>query len=617
MNIDSKKLVDEVMGIMNGSNNERLAENANKPDKLLVAKRGMIGDVLTEQLGLQMLPERVRKSHLDKDIYFHDLSVSPFFPMFNCMTLATKSMFDKGFKLGEVDIKKPKSFKTFLNLLAEVITHVSSSIYGGLTIGELDSEGEEYVTMSFDTYFEMALNWTGDIKKANDIAMDLTEKEVYEACQGFEYDLNCLFTANQQTPFCTITFGLTTSWQGRLIQKAILRQRINGLGKDKKTSVFPKLCFIMKKDTNVKPNDPNYDIKQMALECCSKRIYPDLLSYEKLEEVTGHFISPRGCRSFAGVYKDQVTGEDITKGRPCMGVISINLPRLALKAKGDIVGFYKLLVEALDIAHEGLQFRIHRFDNVTADTAPILYQYGALGKRLQPKDKIEEIFKNGYASIALGYVGLEECIKALTGHNRQDNEKYKNLSKFILRELRRHCDKWKEQEGYAYVLYGTPAESLCYKFLEKDRKDFGIIEGVTDKEYYTNSFHVMARDNINAFDRIDFEKEYPNISNGGFISYVELPSLRNNLKALEAIWDYQYMNTPYSGVNQPVDRCFECGYEGELIPTDEGYKCPCCGNTNQSKLQAIRRVSGYLAEDTARPVNRGKHSEFKDRNKNI
>lgn len=614
--IDSKKLMEEVKGIMDDSNLDRIRENANKPTKQLIAKRGLVGDTLTEMIGLEMLPERVKQAHIEKDIYFHDLSVSPFYPMFNCMTLNITEMFDNGFKLGETDIKQPKSFKTFMNLLAEVVTAVSSNIYGGLTLGEIDTVAEKYVKMSWCSYFEMAIDWGLSPVKADEVANSLTEKEVYEACQGFEYDLNCLFTSNQQSPFTTVTFGLGTSYEARLIQKGILQQRINGLGKEKKTAVFPKLCYIMDNGINVKPEDPNYDIKQLALECISKRIYPDILSKPRLEETLGYFISPRGCRSFAKKYVDK-NGEAVREGRNCLGVISVNLPRLALQAKGDVDKFFELLDDTIGIAHEGLQFRIKRFDNVTADICPLIYQYGALGFRLQPKDKVAEIFKNGYASIALGYIGLEECCKVLTGKSRLEDKRAENLSYTILQVMRGYCDTWSVTEGYAYALYSTPAEALCYKLVDKDRQDFGIIEGVTDKEYYTNSFHVSADTTINPFDRIDFEKGYTGIATGGFISYVELPSLKNNLKALETIVDYQFHNSPYTGVNTPADKCFKCGFEGELTPTDEGYVCPSCGNKDQSTLCGIRRVSGYLSEDTARPVNRGKHAEFKNRKKNL
>lgn len=614
-NINMSELLDNVLDIVEGKENNRMNENGNKDSRTIMTKKELVSNELAERIGLEMLPPKVKQAHIDGDIYFHDLGYSPLYSYYNCMVINVEEMFDNGFKLGNCDITPPKSFKVFINLLTQVVAHVSSLIYGGCTLSDIDVVGEKYVTRSYDGYLKQALNWTDDIEKAKNIAEDLTNKEIEEATKTLEYNLNSLYTSSAQTPFVTISFGQSTTWQGRAIQKGILQQRINGLGRSRKTAVFPKLVYILSKGVNVKPHDPNYDIKQLALECSSKRIYPDILNKEKCIEVTGHYCTSRGCRSFSlGEYL--VDGKDLIS-RQCGGVVTINLPMLAVKSNGDVEKFNTLLDETLQIAHEGLLFRISRFDGVKASSAPILYEYGALGVRMKPDDEIQDLFKNGRASLSLGYIGLEECSYYLTKNRRYESRETKKLSIEILKHLRESCEAWKREDGYSFGLYGTPSEGYCKKALDKIKDKFGIIEGVTDKEYIINSFHTPPTQQVNAFDRIDFEKEYIQQSKAGNIIYVELPNLRNNLKALETIWDYAYENVMYFGTNQPADLCMKCEYEGELIPTDEGYVCPKCGNKDQTKLVAIRRISGYLAENSARPVNRGKQAEFNDRVKNI
>ncbi|WP_415860731.1 anaerobic ribonucleoside-triphosphate reductase [Vibrio metschnikovii] len=422
---------------------------------------------------------------------------------------------------------------------------------------------------------------------------------------------------NGQTPFVTFGFGLGTSWEARLIQQSILKNRIAGLGKNRKTAVFPKLVFAIKQGLNHKPGDTNYDIKQLALECASKRMYPDILNYDKVVEVTGSFKTPMGCRSFLNTYQEQ--GELVHEGRNNLGVVSLNLPRIALKAKGDLDQFYRLLDQQLLLARRALETRISRLENVKARVAPILYMEGACGVRLQADDTIAQIFKDGRASISLGYIGLHETINALFGSQQHvyDSPALRDHALTIISRMRAAVDQWKEETGYAFSLYATPSENLCSRFCQIDSKEFGIIAGVTDKGYYTNSFHLDVEKKVNPYDKIDFEMPYPAISSGGFICYGEFPNMQLNIEALENVWDYSYSRVPYYGTNTPIDECYECGFTGEFSCTSKGFVCPKCGNHDSAKVSVTRRVCGYLGSPDARPFNFGKQEEVKRRVKHL
>lgn len=387
-----------------------------------------------------------------------------------------------------------------------------------------------------------------------------------------------------------------------------MKVRIAGIGKDGNTAVFPKLVFGVKSGVNHSVDDPNYDIKQLAVECATKRMYPDILNYDKLVETTGGFKYPMGCRSFLHEWSDPVTGEPVYDGRNNLGVVSINLPRLALKAKTE-VDFFKRLDKMVIIAGEALMTRIQRLENVQAKVAPILYTEGACGIRLKPDDYVIDIFKDRRASISLGYIGLHETINALGGSELFDSVDSKELSFKIINRMKAFCDQWSEETGFAFSLYATPSENLCDRFCRLDTKEFGLVENVTDKGYYTNSFHLDVQNKVNPFEKIDFEKDYPALSSGGFISYAEFPSMRQNPKGLEAIWDYAYGNVPYFGTNTPVDQCHSCGYNGEFLATAKGFECPQCGNKDSETISVVRRVCGYLGEANSRPFNPGKQAE--------
>ena len=610
------KLSKAIRGLVEQSDPALLHENANKDSKVIPTQRDLLAGIVAKHYAQQyMLPRDVVRAHQRGEIHYHDLDYAPFFPMFNCMLIDLKGMLTNGFKMGNAEIEPPKSIATATAVTAQIIAQVASHIYGGTTINRIDEILAPFVEASYQKHLAVAREWQiGDSER---YARERTEKECYDAFQSLEYEVNTLHTANGQTPFVTFGFGLGTSWSARLIQQSILRNRIAGLGKNRKTAVFPKLVFAIREGLNRRPGDANYDIKQLALECASKRMYPDILNYDRVVEVTGSFKTPMGCRSFLGVWEEN--GEQIHDGRNNLGVISLNLPRIALEARGDEARFWQLLDARLQIAKKALMTRIARLEQTKARVAPILYMEGACGVRLNADDNVAEIFKHGRASISLGYIGLHETINALSGGETHlyDDPALRAQAVAIVTRLREAVDAWKEETGYGFSLYSTPSENLCDRFCRLDAAEFGQVKGVTDKGYYTNSFHLDVEKKVNPYDKLDFEAVYPAIANGGFICYGEYPNLQHNLKALEDVWDYSYDRVPYYGTNTPIDECYECGFTGEFDCTSKGFTCPACGNHDPARVSVTRRVCGYLGSPDARPFNAGKQEEVKRRVKHL
>lgn len=612
--MNKEAMFDVVEAMFTQSNATIINENANKDARIIPTQRDLLAGAVSKEYALQkLIPEYIATAHRQGFIHWHDLDYSPFFPMFNCMLVDLKGMLEHGFKMGNAEIETPKSIATATAVTAQIIAQVSSHIYGGTTINRIDEVLAPYVRASYDKHLAEGLIWfEGDDRKSAVFATQRVEKEVFDAFQSLEYEINTLHTANGQTPFVTLGFGLGRSWEERLIQKSILNNRIAGLGKNKKTAVFPKLVFTIKKGLNFKHGDPNYDIKQLALKCASERMYPDILNYDRVVEVTGGFKAPMGCRSFLGEYQDAF-GQPQYDGRNNLGVVSLNLPRLALNSS-SIEEFMLLLDEYAAISIDALKLRIKRLDDVKASVAPILYCEGAAGVRLSPDDAVSEIFKHGRASVSLGYIGINETVNALLPDDKRhafDSDAKRKLGLDIVKRLRHYVDLAKENTGYAFSLYSTPSESLCDRFCSIDTEEFGVVPGVTDKGYYTNSFHLDVMKKVNPFEKIEFEAEYPAIANGGFIDYIEFPNMKHNLEGLERIWDFTYDRIPYFGTNTPIDRC-TCGWTGEALATESGFECPHCHNKGAG-LSVTRRVCGYLGNPDDRPFNKGKQSEVMKR----
>lgn len=610
------KLHHAIQGLVEQTNAALLNENANKDSKVIPTQRDLLAGIVAKHYAQQyLLPREVVEAHERGELHYHDLDYAPFFPMFNCMLIDLKGMLHNGFKMGNAEIEPPRSIATATAVTAQIIAQVASHIYGGTTINRIDEVLAPFVNLSLEKHRAVAQHW--QIPDAEGYARARTEKECFDAFQSLEYEVNTLHTANGQTPFVTFGFGLGTDWAARLIQQAILRNRIAGLGKNHKTAVFPKLVFAIREGVNRRPGDVNYDIKQLALRCASKRMYPDILNYDQVVSVTGSFKTPMGCRSFLGPYEEN--GELIHDGRNNLGVISLNLPRIALEANGDDARFWQLLDARLSLAKRALMTRIARLEKTKARVAPILYMEGACGVRLKPDDEIGPIFRNGRASLSLGYIGLHETLNALSGGHIHpfDDTQLREKGVAIVAYLRRAADAWKRETGYGFSLYSTPSENLCDRFCRLDAAQFGVIPGVTDKGYYTNSFHLDVEKRVNPYDKIDFEAPYPPLANGGFICYGEYPNLQHNLKALEDVWDYSYDRVPYYGTNTPIDECYDCGYSGEFICASKGFTCPACGNHNPARVSVTRRVCGYLGSPDARPFNAGKQEEVKRRVKHL
>ncbi|MGG0823247.1 anaerobic ribonucleoside-triphosphate reductase [Paenibacillus turicensis] len=627
----------KVQGLLDQTNEEVLKENSNKDGATIPTQRDLLAGITAKDFAqTYMMPKRVVEAHNRGSIHFHDQDYSPYFPIYNCMLIDLKEMLENGFKLGNAQIETPKSITTATAITAQIIAQVASHIYGGNTINEIDIILAPYVAQSFRKHFKTGLEWlypeleqsiaNEDINYENEAlrltyprafeyAVKLTEKETFDAFQSLEYEINTLVSANGQTPFSTFGFGRGLSWTERQIQIAILKNRIRGLGKDGKTPVFPKLIFAMEEGVNLRPEDPNYDIKKLALKCSTLRMYPDIISVPKVKEITGSFKFPMGCRSFLGVYEEN--GKELHDGRFNMGVVTANLPRLAIQAQGSEAKFYELLDDVLDISREALMFRIERLKGVKAKVAPILYMEGAAGSRLHPEDTIDHLLENGRASISLGYIGIHETIRALYGKAIFEDETLREKGLNIVKYLSQKTEQWKNETGYGFSLYSTPAESLCYRFCALDEKEYGEIEDVTSKGYYTNSFHLDVNQKATPFEKIEFEKQYPVYANGGFITYCEFDSLVKNPEALESVWDYAYERVPYFGTNTPTDKCLECGFEGEFEATNLGFKCPNCNNSNPKTSSVIRRCCGYLSEPSQRPFNAGKQKEVLSRVKHM
>ena len=607
---------ESILSLIKNSNKDVMEENSNKDAVMAATQRDLIaGEVSKDLTRRLLLPEHISKAHDEGAIHFHD---ADYFlqPIFNCCLINIGDMLDNGTVMNGKLIESPKSFHVACNITTQIIASVACSQYGGQSV-DISHLGK-YLRKSKEKFINHLTEVFGeefDKETIEKIALDRLQDELKAGVQTIQYQINTLMTTNGQSPFVTIFLNLKKDdeyiEENAMIIYEILRQRYEGIKNEKGvyvTPAFPKLVYVLDEHNCLKGGKYDY-ITRFAVKCSAKRLYPDYISAKKMREnYEGNVFSPMGCRSFLSPWKDE-NGNYKFEGRFNQGVVSLNLPQLGILAKGDEEKFWALLEDRLSLCFEALMCRHHALHNVISDTSPVHWQYGAIA-RLKKGETIEKYLHDGYSTISLGYIGLYELTKLMKGVSHTDPEGTEFALR-VMKSLREHCEKWKKETGLGFGLYGTPAESLCYRFARVDKARFGTIEDVTDKGYYTNSYHVDVREDIDAFTKFSFESQFQTISSGGAISYVEIPNMRHNLEALEELVKFIYDNIQYAEFNTKSDYCHECGFDGEIIINDDvQWECPNCGNTDQRKMNVTRRTCGYLGENF---WNVGKTKEIKAR----
>ena len=612
--------VHEALTQYNNRDPKIMNENGNKDARTFATQREILAGVLSKAMGLDLYPESVKRAHIKGVIHLHDLDISPYQGRYNCSLPDFNYLLANGFTLGNAVVDTPQSIGVATTLLAQLISSLSSEQYGGISVHELDKLLAPYALKTYTKNKELYAEVLTNQQEIKRLARQKTKKDIYDAMQALEFQINTMTTSTAQVPFTTVSYGLGTSWVEREIQKAHLEVRYNGLA-DGSTAIFPKILYFVDEGLNLTPQDPNYDIKQIAIKTSMRRIYPDLISVPQLKAMKeGRVVTAMGCRSFLHPWKRPTTGQYEELGRNNLGVVSINLPHIALQSNGDLPTFWGELREACHIAKEALLVREESVLNADVNEAPIMYTQGGMGDPTG-KTTVRDFYTgDNYkrSSISLGYVGLHNTIVALTGDEFwQSNSEYVKLSHEILQFLADYCTECQPEFETFVSLYSTPSESLADRFESIDEQRFGRIKGVTDRGYYENSFHFPSYQETDPFSKIAFEAPYSKIATGGFMHFVETPSLLTNPKAFEQIWDEAFTKVPYFGINAPNDKCFECNYEGEFKATKKGYECPSCGNQNPETCDVIRRLCGYLGQPMKRPVVSGKKEEIAGRVKHI
>ena len=607
---------DSILSLIKNSNKDVMEENSNKDAVMAATQRDLIAGEVSKDLTRRiLLPEHISKAHDEGTIHFHD---ADYFlqPIFNCCLINIGDMLDNGTVMNAKLIESPKSFQVACNVMTQIIASVASSQYGGQSV-DISHLGK-YLRKSRDKFTKQITEKLGSQLNAEQIKAVVDHRlndELRSGVQTIQYQINTLMTTNGQSPFVTIFLNLKKDdeyiEENAMIIEEILRQRYEGIKNEKGvyvTPAFPKLVYVLDEHNCLKGGKYDY-ITKLAVKCSAKRLYPDYISAKKMREnYEGNVFSPMGCRSFLSPWKDE-NGNYKFEGRFNQGVVSLNLPQIGILARGDEEKFWQLLEERLELCYEALMCRHHALHNVISDTSPVHWRYGAIA-RLQHGETIEKFLHDGYSTISLGYIGLYEVTKLVKGVSHTDPEGTEFALK-VMKSLRSHCEQWKKETGLGFGLYGTPAESLCYRFARIDKERFGTIEDVTDKGYYTNSYHVDVREDIDAFTKFTFESQFQVISSGGAISYVEIPNMRHNLEALEELVKFIYDNIQYAEFNTKSDYCHECGFDGEITINDNlEWECPSCGNKDQRKMNVTRRTCGYLGENF---WNVGKTKEIKSR----
>ena len=625
----------KISNLVDANDSSILNENANKDAKTISVQRDLLAGISSKEFYLnKVLPKHLAEAHIKGELHIHDLDYLVF-QITNCELINIENMLKGGCKIGNALMSEPNSVEVAVGHIVQIVASVSSNTFGGCTVPYLDRALVPYIKKSFKKHYLNGLKYISGIEecdleviehdneecqkrypKAYKYACDMTEESVKQSMQGLEYEINSLSTVNGQTPFTTVSIGTETSWEGKLVQKYVLKTRMAGFGPKKETAIFPKIVYTMWEGHNFNEEDPNYDISLLAFECMTKSIYPDILFPSELEIKERAIVVPMGCRAFLSRWIDE-QGKPKYAGRFNVGATTINLPRIAIKNKGNEEGFYKELDRMLELAKENSLFRIDYMSKTTSDVAPIMWQNGAICEK-KPGETIKDLLYGGYATISIGYIGLSEVSQLLYGKDFSEDEEVHKKTFKILEYLSNKVQEFKLATGVGFALYSTPSESLCDRFASLDLKEFGPIEGITDKGYYDNSFHVSSRINISPFEKLRLEAPGHKLAAGGHISYIETDSLKNNLDAVKDILKYaKSVGIHYMGINQPVDKCHICGYKGEFTATKEGFTCPNCGNHDGTQMSVIRRVCGYLSQPNARAFNKGKQQEVINRVKHI
>ena len=604
-----------ILTLVKNSNKEVMEENSNKNAMQASTQRDLIaGEVSRDITRRLLLPAEISKAHDDGVLHFHD---ADYFvqPIFNCCLINIKDMLENGTVMNGKLIESPKSFQVACTITTQIIAAVASSQYGGQSV-DIKHLGK-YLRVSREKFIKRFKTADPDIKQdVLDKLVDARLKEELSAgVQTIQYQINTLMTTNGQSPFVTLFMHLDDNYEYveecAMIVEEILKQRLQGIKNEKGvyiTPAFPKLVYVLDENNCLKGGRFDY-ITKLACKCSAKRLYPDYISAKKMREnYEGNVFSPMGCRSFLSPWKDE-NGNFKFEGRFNQGVVSINLPQVAIVADGDEEKFWKELDSRCELCYKALMCRHESLKGVVSDTSPIHWQYGAIA-RLGKGEVIDELLEGGYSSISLGYIGIYETTKLMKGVSHTDPVGTEFALK-VMNFLNNKTKEWKDRTGIGFALYGTPAESLCYRFARIDKERFGVIKDVTDKGYYTNSYHVDVREEINAFDKLKFENQFQPISSGGCISYVEVPNLTNNVEVVEQVVKFIYDNIQYAEFNTKSDYCHCCGYDGEIMLNDNNeWECPQCHNKDQIKMNVTRRTCGYLGENF---WNAGKTKEIKAR----
>lgn len=596
-------------------------ENSNKNAKIVTTQRDYLAGITSTDITRRfLLPEDIVKAHDAGIIHFHDADYFAQNALHNCDLINLEDMLQNGTNINGVMIEKPHKFLTAMTIATQIITAVSSSQYGGATVTL--THLAPFVRDSYNKYLEKYKERKLTPEQCEQFAREDVAKEVRDGVQTFQYQVNSMTTTNGQAPFLSVCMylGETDEYKEELamIIEEFLKQRIQGMKNEKGvyiTPAFPKLLYVLEED-NIHENSKYWYLTRLAAECTAKRMVPDYISEKKMKELkidkngNGNCYPCMGCRSFLTPYVDPETGKPKYYGRFNQGVVTINLVDVALSSDGDFEKFWQIYDERLELCHKALQIRHERLAKAISDVAPILWQHGALA-RLGKGESIHKLLHGGYSTISLGYAGLYECVKYMTGHSHTDNGKGKEFAMQVMQKMNDVCKIWKDAEDIDYSVYGTPIESTTYKFAKCLKKRFGVVPGITDRGYITNSYHVPVFEEIDAFSKLKLESEFQRLSPGGAISYVETPNLQNNLEAVLQIIKFIYDNIMYAELNTKSDYCQKCGYTGEILIDDNlEWYCPNCGNRDHATLNVARRTCGYIGTNF---WNKGRTQEIKER----